>query len=88
MGMYYFLFNWMKVESLDPGLLVVSLPFGLVVLVLHVLVCACDVTFVTPLTLWNMLKSLNFDFGCLSNVINMEYIHVSYGCQSGFNLAS
>lgn len=23
--MYYFLFNWMTVESLDPGLLVVSL---------------------------------------------------------------
>lgn len=30
MGMYYFLFNWMRVESLDPGLLVVSdvLPCG------------------------------------------------------------
>lgn len=76
--MYYFLFNWMKVESPDPGLLVV--------LVLHVLVCDCDVTFVTPLILWNMLKSQNFNFGCLSHFINMDYINGSCGSQSRLSL--
>lgn len=76
----------MKVESLDPGLRGVSavLPCGVGV---HVLVCDCDVTFVTPLTLWNILKSQNFDLGCLSDFRNMECIDVSYGCQSGLSLA-
>lgn len=65
---YSFVFNWMRIESLDPGLLVVSLLVCFVVLVLHVLVCDGDVTFVTLLTLWNIPKSYNVNF-----------IHIDYG---------